>query len=261
MLRCGECGEAMLPRSDSNRDKYVCRTRKQLGGVEACSMPNQDRAAVDGTFFQMFENVTLDLEATRRQVAEEMSSRLEETEAQADRATREVARLQAEAQRADRDYRSGELSAASYERLSDDIAAELGAAKAEAERLREHTEAVRESADKIDGEAETLRALAELRTAIAGKVKGSEGLDALRAAIASVSESVEVRILPYSEEEARKAHDPAHALTGYASRGNAHLFPRIRPELVEWPWEPADGMPKAALSVPENKLTGSGVPE
>jgi hypothetical protein len=172
----------MLPRTGSNTDKYICRTRKQLGGVEACSMPDQDRVAVDGTFFMMFEKVSLDLEATRRQVAEQLNARLSETLTQAGRATREVARLQAETVRTDRDYRSGELSPASYERLSADIAQELKAAEAEAERLREHADAVRESAGRSDGEAEMLRALAELRAAISGKVRETEGLDVLRAA-------------------------------------------------------------------------------
>lgn len=98
------------------------------------------------------------------------------------------------ATRINRDYRAGELSPANYERLSADIAAELEAAEAESRRLREHAEQVRGAANGIDAEAETLRALAELRAQICEQVndRGVAGIEALRAAVASLFESVEV---------------------------------------------------------------------
>ena len=151
VLRCGECGEAMFPRSEG--DHYVCRTRKFLD-PEACSMPPQDRAAVDSTFLEMFEQTAVDLEGTLKQVAAQMETRLAEVEAQADRAEREVSDLRTQAARVNRDYRAGTLTAANFERLSTDIADELEAAEAESQRLREHADTVRETAGEIDGEAE-----------------------------------------------------------------------------------------------------------
>jgi hypothetical protein len=86
MLRCA-CGEAMLPRSASDSaDVYVCRAHK--GDATRCAVPQLRRDAVDGAALAMFEDVALDLEATRRHVEQQMAAQESETRGLLDRAER-----------------------------------------------------------------------------------------------------------------------------------------------------------------------------
>jgi hypothetical protein len=209
-------------------------------------MPDQNRAAVDTAFFSVFTQTSLDLEGTRRQVAEQIGARLGEVEAQANRAAREASSLRDQAARVEHDYRSGDLSAANYERITAEVAAELEAAEAEAARLEEHTDLVERASGDIDGESETLRALADLRSQIAGTIgsdSSAKEVDALRAAVASLFEVVYVR-----------PGDPAY--------GGYYLEPQVRRELVD-ALRPGDELAPVALGLsgPGNKLTGTGVPE
>jgi hypothetical protein len=230
----------MLPRSAKDQeDHYVCRTHKQTGGAEACKMPPLKRSAVDGAFYEIFSQTGIDIEATRQRIAQHLDTQVREITEQAARAEREVKDPQEQDARVDRDHRSGGLPLADYTRLRDQIAAEQVGAEAEALRLREHANAVIESAEHIDAESETLRALAELQAQIAdGTAKGeAKGIQALRAAIATVLDVVFV--------------SPGNPSYKYPF----DLEPELREELLE-------SMPKGALAlpVPENNSSGSGLP-
>jgi hypothetical protein len=187
-------------------------------------MPDQNRAAVDTAFFSVFTQTSLDLEGTRRQVAEQIGARLGEVEAQANRAAQEASSLRDQAARVEHAYRSGDLSAANYERITAEVAAELEAAEAEAARLEEHT---------------------DLRSQIAGTIgsdSSAKEVDALRAAVASLFEVVYVR-----------PGDPAY--------GGYYLEPQVRRELVD-ALRPGDELAPVALGLsgPGNKLTGTACP-
>jgi hypothetical protein len=111
MLRCGVCGEAMLPRSARDQAPfYVCRTRAL--DATACPMPRLKQADVDGAALRLFEDVGLDVEGTRERIAAQLSERVDAVRAQRDRAEREAADLRAQAARLDRDYRRGALFSA-----------------------------------------------------------------------------------------------------------------------------------------------------
>jgi site-specific DNA recombinase len=91
MLRCGACGEAMVPRTNPNRRKapsqvYYCYGRKQCGPA-FCRTPPIRRDVVDTAVYRYFEYVGLDIEATRTQIAEKM--RLKSAELRALRADSE----------------------------------------------------------------------------------------------------------------------------------------------------------------------------
>ncbi|MBA2581589.1 MAG: hypothetical protein H0V03_12215, partial [Thermoleophilaceae bacterium] len=81
-----------------------------------------------------------------------------------------------------------ELTAASYERLRERLLLELAGAEAEAARLGEQERLVREQGTLGDAEAETLRRLARIREAIAGRVKDAKGVEAVRAALVGTFE-------------------------------------------------------------------------
>ena len=214
----------MLPRTDGARETYVCRTRKSTGGASACQMPVLRREAVDTAALELFTRVALDLTATREQVAAGMGARAGEAHAQAGRAERDASELRAQGDRIARDYRAGTLSAASYERLSCEIAAELEAATSEAERLTAHAEAVAAAGARLDAEDATLQRLAELREMIAGRVNGAgQDIGALRAAWATFFASAE--IIPADWWSTR---------LGSREVGKDYaLVPMVRPEMVD----------------------------
>jgi site-specific DNA recombinase len=81
MLRCS-CGEAMLPRSARDQaDHYVCRTHKL--DAAACPVPPVRRDVIDAAALRMFEEVALDVEATRLHLTGQLDARAAETAAAA----------------------------------------------------------------------------------------------------------------------------------------------------------------------------------
>ena len=209
-LRCGLCGGPMLARSDT--DSYRCMTRKDQGD-DACAMPNLRRAQVEEPLLAIFEQEALDVEATREHVARQLSTGAADARSQAERARLDAGRKRAALERFDRDYESGELSAANYERLSAKATSELAGAEAEVERLEAHADELDRTLAGIDAEHETLRRLADLREAIAGRVTGAErDVGALRAALASV----------FSEFRLWVEDD-----------GTITVEPRVRPDMIE----------------------------
>ena len=196
-LRCGVCGEAMLPRTDGGRQTYVCRTRKQTGGESACSMPTLRRVDVDVPALRLFEEWALDVDSTREHIGAQLGSRIDETRSQAERAGREVQKLRAQRERIERDYRAEELGAAAYSRVSANVAEELDAAEAEHARLTAQAERVSAGLAGLDTEHETLTRLAEMRAAISRTMSESAGAGdagALRSAIARTF--VETVVIP-----------------------------------------------------------------
>jgi DNA invertase Pin-like site-specific DNA recombinase len=189
MFKCGICGEAMIPRSGPP-ETYACRRHR--ADTEACPMPFLPRHAVESAALRMFEVAALDVEATRRHVAEQMGARLNEARTQAERASREVAAKRAALYRFDREHEDGQLSATNYERQVARVGEELAAAEAERERLTAHAESITDRLDDLDAESETLRRLAELRSEVSARMSdaaGSGDVGALRAAWARVFEA------------------------------------------------------------------------
>jgi DNA invertase Pin-like site-specific DNA recombinase len=189
-LRCGLCGEAMLPRTEGGREYYVCRTRKTWG---ACEMPVLGRALVDQITLGLFEGHALDVEATRARVSDLLARRADDTGAQLRRAELDAARKRAALDRYDRDYESGDLPAAEFARLAEKARGELAGAEAEADALRAQAERIAEASGNLDAEHEALRRLADLREAIAGRLAAApDDVEALRAALAQVFSGVVV---------------------------------------------------------------------
>jgi DNA invertase Pin-like site-specific DNA recombinase len=184
LLRCGRCGESLSPRSKRTRraQYYICEGRRAHGN-EYCTQPSIRREVIDEAVFAYFQDVGLDVEATRAQLAESRDHKLAEVRALRQQAEREVTRLRSESSRVTSDYRSGDLNASRYEPLIGDIESELTAAEAEAERLRGQERQVREWGELTDVEAEALRRLAQIRAAIAGDVQDADGIEAVRAAL------------------------------------------------------------------------------
>jgi DNA invertase Pin-like site-specific DNA recombinase len=188
LLRCA-CGAAMLPRSaKDSADFYVCHRRGR--DASSCSTPRLKAGKVDAAAFEMFTNVSHDIDATRQHVVNQLSLRAGEARALADRAEREIADLTEQAERVERDYRRGALDAESYGRLSVAIRGEREATEAKAAQLILRAADVEAALANVDAEDETLRRLAALRDGIAERMANATDLSALRAAMTAVFERV-----------------------------------------------------------------------
>jgi hypothetical protein len=240
MLRCGLCGEAMLPRSARDQaDHYVCRGHKF--DSSRCPLPPLPRAVIDSAFAAVFAEGSLDVEGTRARLAETAGAQAREALAQRERADREAADLRAQADRIDRDYRAGDLAAASYERLGAQVAEELAAAEAERDQLARRAETIASDLAAATSHEDVLRRLSDLQDAIARGVRNAAevgDIEALRAAVARVVERVEI--------------DPISDVGGIAA-GGVTLRTLLRADVF------TEGSGKIALDLAHNQ-SGSGVP-
>jgi DNA invertase Pin-like site-specific DNA recombinase len=185
-LRCGECGEAMVPRTARNRsgtlyEGYLCLGRRQ--DPTSCTMPPILRADVDTAVYRYFEQVGLDVEATREQLTAAVERKRAEVQALCDAAEREAQQAAERLARVKRDYTHGELTAAEWRELRADLAPELDAAQAEAERLRERLRSTEAETAISDVEAELFEQLTRIRAAVAGEVTDAAGVAAVRSAL------------------------------------------------------------------------------
>ena len=186
VLRCGECGGSMVPRSSRNRngslhESYRCYEHWRDPTV--CGMKPVARAEVDAAVYAYFEQVGLDVEGTRKQLADARDRKLSEARALLAAAESEGQAAAERLERIKRDYANGELSAAEWRDFRSELEPEAAAAEAEAKRLREQlAEAERNSALE-DVEVGVLTKLAHIRAAIAGEASDREGVDSARAAL------------------------------------------------------------------------------
>jgi DNA invertase Pin-like site-specific DNA recombinase len=191
MLRCGcGCGGPLSPKTRrpsksrpgrSTRETYESYERIREPG--ACDMPAVARADIDTAVFSYFEQLGLDVEATRAQMVGARDRKLAEVRALYEQAKSEQHRAEDRVARVRRDYVDGKLSAEDWASFRDELQSDLSGAAAEVVRFEAQAEEVERWADWIDTEHDTVRKLAELRAAIAGEVSGSRDLDAVRAAL------------------------------------------------------------------------------
>ena len=98
-------------------------------------MPPVKRADVDPAVMAHFEQVGLDLEATRVQFSAAMDRKLDEVRTLRDAASREAAAATERVSRVKRDYTNGDLSISEWRELRAELEPEAAAATSEAQRL------------------------------------------------------------------------------------------------------------------------------
>jgi site-specific DNA recombinase len=181
MLRC-YCGEAMVPRTNGGYQMYYCNGRSKLGR-DFCDMPHLRRRDIDESVYRYFEQVALDVEATRQTILEARDRKLAEVRALLEQAQQQARRAEDRLARVRRDYTDGRLDAEDWREFRAELGAEHDAARAEADRLEAQHLEVEAWGELRDAEAETLRSLSEIRALIAGEIRDATGLDAVRAAL------------------------------------------------------------------------------
>jgi site-specific DNA recombinase len=226
-LKCGECGAPMYTRTYRHgRGVYFCKGRDEFG-PDHCSQGAIDAVTIDAAATDYFLNIAHDTEATRRQFEEVVALRLSEARALSSQAEGAVQRLHALAAKLDRDYGSGDLSAATFDRLSTQTAEELTGAEEEAKRHRRRLAEVEAGAEVGDAEAEMLAWLSELRAAVGGEVRDTDSLASLRAALTRLFDGF--RFVPNPSPLAVE-FEP-----GELQIGAARLEPILKP--TAWPVE------------------------
>jgi site-specific DNA recombinase len=196
MLRCGECGEAMVPKTQRNRQQapyeaYICNGRTH--DINRCSTTIQQRADIDMAVFNYFSQVGLDIEATRDQLAESRDYKLGEVRALMAQAETEKHKAEERLARIRRDYADDKISAEDWSEFREELTGELQAAQANAERLRDQAAEVEAWGELHDVERDTLAKLADLRAVVAGEINDAEGIAAVRSALTRLFDHFHVR--------------------------------------------------------------------
>ncbi|MGH3338271.1 MAG: hypothetical protein ACRDPL_05515, partial [Propionibacteriaceae bacterium] len=119
------------------------------------------RIAVDTAVYRYFEQVALDVEATRQTIANARDRKLTEIRALRADAEREVHKSEERLARVRRDYTDGELSVREWREFRDELQAEHAAAAAEADRLASQEQEVRAWGELRDAEADAWQRLTE----------------------------------------------------------------------------------------------------
>ena len=174
--------------------------------------------------YRYFEQVGLNVEETRRSIAEARDRKLAEVRALREQAEHEARRAEERLARVRRDYADGRLDAEDWRDFRAELGAERDAARAEAERLATQLRDVERWGAVKDAETETLRRLSEIRAVIAGEVRHADGLDAVRAALARTFERFVIRrqaprVHVELVADAQLVIEPVvreHALSGYS---------------------------------------------
>lgn len=197
MLRCSVCGSTMQVRREKKDygyyEVYLCQARCD-GSAPDCTQSAVSRAAVDEAVVAYFERVGVDVDETKRQLAEAGAREHAEIEALRSQAERELAKVEAGLAKIEGDYTLGDLPAADYTRLRAGLEEQATASRDALERLTQRESEV--VTDKMVEDVDLLTRLAELRSAVATEVTDSRDFDAMRDALRRVFESFQLRVVP-----------------------------------------------------------------
>jgi hypothetical protein len=191
-LRCGGCGEAMVTRTAHNCDGGLYETYRCHGHYldpNSCSVVPQPREPIDSAVYAYFEQVGLDSEATRLELAEAVARRsaevralLEAAEKQADLAAERLSRVKG-------DYLAGKLTAAEWQEFRVELDPDAMASAAERKRLEGQLAAVEAGPDVSAAEAELEDQLGRVCAAVGGGVDEEAGIEAVREALLQLFDS------------------------------------------------------------------------
>ena len=160
---------------------YRCYGRKRHS--HTCHMSNIYRSDVDEAVYAYFRDIGVDAEATRAQLVAARERSLAEAREVLGSAEAETQAARERLERIKRDYVSGELKAAEWRELREELEPELSAAQAEEERLREQLEEAESDSALSKITADLLGQLSEIRAEIAKEVTDAKGAAAVRAAL------------------------------------------------------------------------------
>jgi site-specific DNA recombinase len=183
LLRCGVCGESMVPRKDSDRYYCISTKRRDVGDADRCPMPPVPRAMVDDVVLAYFQKVGLDVAATAQALREAVDRTLAEARSHRADAERDEMRAEARMMRVQEDYQDGRVDADDWRVQRRGLIADREAAGVRVAEWGKRELAIEQDHEAFDVEGTALRRLAALRRAMVERVATAADLGALRAAL------------------------------------------------------------------------------
>lgn len=245
MLKCGcGCEGSMVPRTTHpgkarpNRaisETYTSYERQRDPSL--CTMGPVKREAIDGAVYAYFEQVGLDVDATRRQLAESRDLKLAEVRALVEQAETDRRRAEERLERVRRDYQNELIAPDDWSEQREQLTAELTATTGKVEQLQRQVSEVEAWGELHDAERDALEKLADLRRAVAGEINDSASIDAIRAALSRLFEHFVLRrVEPGQRIPAHLAWQGEYVIEPIAREqaveGYTDLRPVFRRELV-----------------------------
>ena len=227
LLRCGACGTAMRGRTYHHRGDravYLCLTREQ---EKSCPTLPVERELVDAAVLRFFEDIGLDVEATRDGLASANRRQVAEAAALREGAERDLQRFEEQHVRIFRDYRDEKIGADDWALFRDAIASDVQATEAKLDRLRAREKEVEAEGALADATGEVWEYLSRVRAAISGQIADAEGVDAARAALTELFESFTLHTADA---------DVVGPVWTDLKIGDLYLEPRLRPEAILRPF-------------------------
>jgi site-specific DNA recombinase len=186
LLRCGVCGSGMHPRKQGGYESYTCLRKSYAeGDEERCPTKTLPRAAVDEAVYEFFQSQILDIDGTLKHLQEQSGAAVSRARDLEDATAREVATLERQIEKAERDYLAADDDDAGkrFSKIAEKLEAQLPEARTRHSAATEQRELVEAAGELGDGEAAALRRLDGLRKAVAGDINDAEGIEAVRAAL------------------------------------------------------------------------------
>jgi DNA invertase Pin-like site-specific DNA recombinase/cell division protein FtsB len=265
LLRCGRCGEAMIPVTKPTHtpgrlyEAYSCY-RRVRHGPEACSQTPVQRQVIDTAVWGFFARVALDVEATKAAITDAHDAKIaglghlrSQTQRDVNRALESLARVR-------RDYLAGALDVGDWREFRDELQDALDGLKAQLAQLDQQREALTAEMARLDVESVVLRELAGIRSMIAGEAqsRSRDGVEAFRAALRRLFDRFELVAWP-------GVGAPASGADAVVWQGSEPptverngqvlvLMPYVRPDAIDWHSdEPAfPALKRAALTLSAN---------
>jgi hypothetical protein len=193
----------MSPRTYSaeEREEYRCLTRIEQG-PGACPQTPIERATIDAAALAYFEEVGLDADALRSDIAAAVDDRRALVRDQLRDAVAEERKAAERLERVRRDYQDEKIDADDWREQREQLSEELEAARAALKQAEtRETALVEAEKDAANPESDAQRRLEAIRDAVSGKVKeNADDIEALRTALAEMFEAFYV--LPADHHEA-----------------------------------------------------------
>lgn len=192
VLRCS-CGAAMLPRKARpgvERERYVCSGR--IEDPASCSQPSIRRELVDGPLFEALLTGYIDIEDTRKRIAERVGNELALASEAHNHAQADALHLETRLLEIERDYLDGRIEPEEWRDLKGKLAVALEAAHEREQEAGERVHGMKLAGGLGDAEQILLDHLAALKQAAATTAGNAPDLDGLRRVIRMMFESIEL---------------------------------------------------------------------
>ena len=197
LLRCAHCGEAMT----YNAKSYVCASRKQRGTGE-CIQANIPQKLLDSAVFEFFKAERFDAGATREALETRVNTTHKQRTDLLAEALRDETKARENLERMKRQVKDGEITPQEWrEDWKSDVEGELAAAIAKREGMEQAAAAAQSDVETVSALAESaaIQGLASIQQRIAGEIEGADGVESVRAALATLFERFELARAPKGE--------------------------------------------------------------